>query len=266
MIKRTAVLLLGAGLLIGGFCDDDQEQLKIEPEIEIPYDQKIGGSGVIEIGLTNLDLEPIKKIVRSDLDKGGFDFNKNTFSTLGLIGYVGQRRNGMRVGAGAWAGYNSIYSDKWATQESYSSNGKAGAAIIDSIIQLHIVFAHTGLLVERSFKAGSNLNLYAGGMLGGGALIAMEDRKLANEAFRRTDTTTDGESDSLHSENRIAFAPLWAFDIHGGFTYSVTKWMHLGIDCSSLFYYSTSGFQSKYGSFWTVNPGVRLRLVFGTTA
>ena len=90
IIKRTAALLLGAGLLIGGFCDEDKEQLKIDAEVEVPYDQRIGGSGAIEIGLTNLDLEPIKKIVKGDLNQGGFDFNENTFSTVGLIGYAGQ--------------------------------------------------------------------------------------------------------------------------------------------------------------------------------
>jgi len=269
MIKRTAALLLGAGLLICGFCDednDDDEQLKIDTAIQVPYDQKIGGSGVLEIGLTNLDLDPIKKIVKEDLDKGGFDFNKNTFSTVGIIGYAGQRRNGMRVGAGFWAGYNSVYSDEWSTQASDSAIRRGSTALIDSIIQLHIIFTHVGLVVERSFKVGNNLNLYAGGMLGGGALIAIEDRKLADGAFYTADTSTNWESDTLHIKNRVAFAPLWAFDLHGGFTYSVTKWMHLGIDGSSLFYYSSSGFQSKYGSFWTVNPGIKLRLVFGTSA
>jgi hypothetical protein len=266
MIKRTAALLLGAGLIIGGFCEEDKEPLKIEEEVEVPYDQRIGGSGVIEIGLTNLDLDPIRKIVKEDLDKGGFDFSENTFSTVGLIGYAGQRRNGMRVGAGVWAGYNSIYSDKWTTQASDSAISRGSAALIDSIIQLHIIFAHVGLVIERSFKVGNSLNLYAGGMLGGGALIAIEDRKLESGAFNRVDTNTDWESDTLHIENRFAFAPLWAFDFHGGFTYSVTKWMHLGIDGSSLFYYSSGGFQSKYGSFWTVNPGIKLRLVFGTSA
>lgn len=265
MIKLTASLLLGAGLLIGGFCDDDKEPLKIEEEIEVPYDQRIGGSGVIEIGLTNFDLDPIKKIVKEDLDKGGFDFNENTFSTVGLIGYAGQRRNGMRVGAGAWAGYNSIYSDKWTTQASDSAIHGGSAAAVDSIIQLHLVFAHAGLTVERSFKVLNNLNLYAGGMLGGGVLLAIEDRKLSEGAFNRVDTS-DWDSDSSDIDNRIAFAPLWAFDIHGGFTYSVTKWMHLGIDASTLVYYSATGFQSKYGSFWSVNPGIKLRLAFGTSA
>ena len=268
MIRKTALLLLGAGLLIGGFCDsdDDKVELEIEKEVEVPYDQKIGGSGVLEFGLTQLDLGPIKKIVEEDLDKDGFNFNQNVFSTLGLIGYAGQRRNGMRVGLGFWAGYNSIYSDKWSTQASDSAVSKGSDALIDSIIQLHLVFAHAGLVVERSFKVFNNLNLYAGGMLGGGAMIAAEDRKLTNGAFYKADTSTIKYSDTSDTDIRAAFAPLWAFDIHGGFTYSITKWMHLGIDGSSLFYYSSTGFQSKNGSFWTVSPGVKIRLVFGTSA
>lgn len=273
MFKCAFFLLLGTGLLFNSFCDDDetennndpQIQSAIESEVEVPYEQSIGGSGVFEIGLTRLDLDPIKKIVKGDLDKGGFDFDENTFATVGLIGYAGQKRNGMRIGLGAWAGYNSLYSDEWSVRAGDSLIRLGSDTIVDSIIQLHLIFAHGGLVVERSFKVFENFNLYAGGMIGGGAMVAIEDRKLANGAFNKPDDDTDWESDSCNYENRVAWAPLWALDIHGGFTFSLTRWFHLGLDGSTLFYYSSGGFQSKYGNFWTVNPGIKIRFVFGTS-
>lgn len=275
MFKTALFLLLSAGLMFNAFSHDHDHEYKwdddrkipsaVESEVEVPYDQSIGGSGVFEIGLTRLDLDPIKKIVKGDLDKGGFDFDENTFATVGLIGYTGQKRNGMRIGLGAWAGYNSLYSDEWTVRANDSLIRLGSDTLVDSIIQLHLIFAHAGLVVERSFKVLENLNLYAGGMIGGGAMVAIEDRKLANGAFNKVNNNSNWESDTCDYENRVAWAPLWAFDIHGGFTYSLTKWFHLGLDGSTLFYYSSGGFQSKYGNFWTVNPGIKIRFVFGTS-
>ena len=266
MIKRTTILLLSTGLILNAFCGNDtKDSLDLQPTVQVPNEQKIGGSGVIEIGLTNLDLDPIKKITKEDLDKGGFNFDQNTFLTLGFIGYAGQRRNGMRFGLGGWAGYNSLYSDKWSSKASDSAIFYGSDTTVDSIIQLHLIFANAGLVVERSINLTKNFNIYAGGMFGGGALLAIEDRKLASGAFIKPNNNSDWQSDTVDTENRIAWAPVWAFDIHGGFAYSFTNWMHLGIDGSTLFNYSSRGFQSKYGSFWTVNPGIKLRLIFGTS-
>jgi|GEM_PF-1443144 len=275
MFKKLAVLLLGTGMIFSSvYCDDDEDDIdeddtiKIEQEVEIPYDQRLGGSGVFELGLTRINLHAVEKIVTDEIDKGGFDFHENVFTTLGVIGYAGQRRNGMRIGCGLWGGYNSLFSDKWTTRASQNAILNGRDTLIDSIIKLHLIFGHAGLVVEKSFKVGNNLNLYAGGMLGGGILMAIEDRRLGSGAFYNSDNDNydDWDSDTVEIDNRVALAPVWAFDIRAGFTYSFTKWLHVGLDGSSLFYYSQSGFQSKFGSFWSVNPGVKLRFVFGTSA
>jgi hypothetical protein len=121
-------------------------------------------------------------------------------------------------------------------------------------------------------------------MLGAGALVSIADYKEADDAF--TDihynnnnkdnsdiTITDDKivvnngnnsQDTIeHSEDKVAVAPLWAFDLHGGATYSLTKWMHLGLDASLTVFYSFNGFSYRQGSFHTVNPGLKLRLIFG---
>lgn len=270
MIRRAVIMMMCVGMFMGVNADDDDEDeleaIKIDSAAQIPEEQRLGGSGVVEIGLINLNLEPIKKIVKEDLDKGGFNFDNNTFSTIGVIGYAGQRRNGIRIGCGGWVGYNSIYSDKWTSHADSAALENGSDSLVDSIIQLHLAFAHMGLVVEKSFAVAKNVNIYAGGLIGGGALLAIEDRKLGGTAFSTVDT---GHAEKDHDEDaddiRAALAPVWALDIHGGITYSVTKWLHLGIDGTALMYYSSSGFQPKYGSFWTFNPGVKLRFIFGTS-
>ena len=262
MVKKIVVSALTCGLLMTAVASEDQDE------------NRIGGSGCLEIGITSMNLDPLKRVVKNDLDKGGFDFSKNKFFTIGALGYSGKKRNGMRIGWGGWAGYNSMYSNEWQGVADSSLFVDYGDSLVDSVIQLHTLFAHTGLIVERSFNL-RNVNLYAGGMMGGGVLVAYAQPKLSGNAFKYVDDH-DSEieindssitiGDGALNGDKAAFAPLWAFDIHGGITYSLTTWMHLGVDASALFYYSSTGFGYRYGDLFTVNPGVRIRLVFGTSA
>lgn len=282
MLKKISALALVCSFFAGsGFCSTDSadvninadtikkvDSIKIEQKAEIPDDEKIGGSGVFEFGLTRLNLDAVEKIVKDEIKNGNFDFDENIFTTIGFTGYAGQRKNGMRIGFGVWGGYNALLSDKWTTRATPAEISRGSDTLIDSVIKLHIMFAHAGLIVEKSFKVTNNLNLYAGGMLGGGLLMAVEDRRSGSGAFSKTDENYDEwDSDTVDNcDDRVAVAPLYAFDIRAGFTYSISRWFHIGLDGSSLFYYSQSGFQSKFGSFWSANPGVKLRFVFGTSA
>jgi hypothetical protein len=263
-------------LFFSAYCDNDDDEMDEEQEdIEIttdtvPYDMRTGGAGVFEIGLLKLDLEPVEKVVRSTIDKGGFDFDENVLTTIGFMGYAGQRRNGMRLGFGVWGGYGGFYGDTWTTRSSPAEIARGRDSIIDSTIQMHVFFGHCGLMTEKSFKI-NKLNLYLGGMIGGGGILVVEDRNEGTGAFYSSsnsnakDTAWWDDSENTATDDRFLVAPAWAFDIRGGFTYSFTKWLHAGIDGSSLFYYSSRGFNSRYGGFWTANPSVRLRLVFGSS-
>jgi hypothetical protein len=275
MIKKIALLMVGVtALFFSAYCDNDDETDEEQEDIEIttdtvPYDMCTGGSGVFEIGLLKLNLEPVEKVVKSTIDKGGFDFDEDVLTTIGFMGYAGQRRNGMRLGIGAWGGYGGFYGDTWTTRSSPADIARGKDSIIDSTIQLHVMFGHIGLVTEKSFKI-NKLNLYFGGMIGGGGIVVVEERKEGTGAFYSSssddaDTSWWDDSESTETDDRYLAAPAWAFDIRGGFTYSFTKWLHAGIDGSSLFYYSSRGFNSRYGGFWTANPSVRLRLVFGSS-
>lgn len=258
MFKKLLVVVAGTGLILSAFAQEQNEK------------RKIGGSGCFEIGITGMNLRPVEKLVKNDLDKKGFDFSNNVFFTVGGVGYSGLQRNGLRIGMGGWAGYNSKYSDEWQGVADSSYYSRTGDSLIDSVIHLHTFFAHAGMIVERSFELSRTLNAYAGGMIGGGLLAVIADRRASEGAFRNVDSDNfdcdDYDCDDFEAEvegTSMAFAPMWAFDLHGGLTYTLTSWMHLGLDASAVIYYSTSGFGYKYGNFATVNPGIRLRVVFG---
>jgi hypothetical protein len=274
MYRKIAMLMVGVtALFFSAYCDNDDEMEEEQEDIEIttdtvPYDMRTGGAGVFEIGLLKLDLEPVEKVVTSTIDRGGFDFDENVLTTVGFIGYAGQHRNGMRLGLGVWGGYGGFYGDTWTTQSTAAEIARGRDSTVDSTIQMHVIFGHIGLMTEKSFKI-NKLNLYVGGMIGGGGIMVIEDRERGTGAFYSSHTNyadTSWWSDSAYvNEDRYLAAPACAFDIRGGFTYSFTKWLHAGIDGSTLFYYSSRGFNSRYGGFWTANPSVRLRLVFGTS-
>ncbi|NLD92127.1 MAG: hypothetical protein GX639_05600 [Fibrobacter sp.] len=273
MYRKIALLMVGVtALFFSAYCDDDddeQEEIEITTDT-VPYDMRTGGSGVFEIGLTKFNLEPVEKVVKSTIDIGGFDFDEDVLTTIGFMGYAGQRRNGMRLGFGAWGGYGGFYGDTWTVRSSPVDIARGRDSLIDSTIKMHVLFGHTGLVTEKSFKI-DKLNLYVGGMIGVGGIIVVEERMKGNGAFYSasddydSDTSWWDDSESNETDDRYLGAAAWVFDIRGGFTHSFTKWLHAGIDGSALFYYSSRGFNSRYGGFWTANPSVRLRLVFGSS-
>lgn len=275
MIRRLITLVAISGLVAS---------LHAADEDTVDETKKIGGSGCIGVGVMTLDLDPLKEVVEDDLQREGFKFSDNKFMTVSLLGYSGPRRNGFRIGGTGTFGYNTLYSNSWTGVVKDSSYVAAHPdSLMDSVVQLHNILAFGGLVLEKSFSLPANFSLYAGGMLGAGVLVTIADYKMADDAF--TDihrnnnndngdiTITDdkivvdnsnGSKDTIdHPEDKVAAAPLWAFDLHGGATYTLTKWMHLGLDASVTFFYSSNGFSYRQGSFMTANPGLKLRLIFG---
>ncbi|HEX3020710.1 MAG TPA: hypothetical protein VHP36_10430 [Chitinispirillaceae bacterium] len=258
MTKKLLSVVLGAGLLFNLFA-----------EIKIDDPDRISGSGYFEVGVTHLNLDPMEKIVK-EFDGKVFDFDNNAFVSFGMAGYVGQKRNGLRAGLGLWGGYNSTFSNEWRSvaQNNVAVNSEAS---LDSVIKLHMGFLHGGFLVEKSFLIKPRMNIYTGGMIGGGVMMALAEFMPANNAFRDVDDSDYDDDDYYYDDDndndnlKMALATYWAFDVHAGATYTFTRWLHLGLDFSTLFQYSSSGFGNRSSSILTANPGIRLRFIFGTS-
>lgn len=263
MIKKfvAAVALIGLFFTLSAADKEDDDS------------KKLGGSGYIGIGMMRLDLDPLERIVKKDLNRSGFEFDDNRFMTVTLGGYFGPRRNGFRIGAAGTFGYNTLYSEPW---KGIVSDPEYVAfhpdSLVDSIVQLHNIIAIGGLIVERSFSIPGNTSFYAGGMIGAGALVSIADYKIANDGFIDIDAYNDEsdnddpydlDNDDSDSDVKIAVAALFAFEINGGATYTLTDWMHIGLDFSTTFLYSSTGFSFRQGSFMTLYPGFKLRLIFG---
>jgi hypothetical protein len=271
MIRRTILTLVSAGLLSMTFADNDSAEtsINIDDSQKSEHISRFGGAGGVEFGLMYLDLEPIKKISK-ELVHQGFDFSDGTAPVIGMTGYFGQYESGIRIGGGAWVAYKAFTGDKWISPADSTTLRTKPNATVDSIVNLHVLHINSGFLVEKSFQITKNFECFAGGLIGGGVIMAIEDRKLYNGAFTNVTISDDDYNDSA-SNVQIAAAPFWSMDIHGGASYSFTKWMHLGLNGALNFNYSTSGFQatngifsSKNDSFWTFNPALKVRLVFGS--
>lgn len=252
LFKKVAAVVLFAGLFAFAQSEDTIRESNHD-------DSRIGGAGGFEIGVQHIDLTPIKDFMGKDLSIGGFNFDQNRFFSMGFLGYAGQVKNGMRIGIKGNFDYNVLYSNEWTSHRTDSLN--KSDSLVDSIGMLHIANFNIGFIAEKSVRVFQNVNVYVGGMMGAGGLLVIEDRReLDGEFVKMRDP-----DDSLRN-NSIRFAPMWVFDVHGGMTYSFTKWMHIGFDGSVLWNYSPMGFGTRYGSFWTINPGIRARIVFGPAA
>lgn len=243
MIKKLMLMTFVTGLLLQSVFAE-----------AVDNGNSITGSGYFDIGVTGLNLSQFKKITK-EFKGREFDFDDNGFATIGMAGYAGQRRNGLRAGMGLWGGYRSTFSDEWhATNRSEIS--------VDSVIKLHMIFLHAGLLIDKSFAVHPRVNVYGGGMLGGGVLMGVAEFMSVENAFwdlEDDDKWGDDNDDKL----KIATATYWAFDVHVGATYTLADWMHVGLETYALMQVSSSGFGNRSGSFFMMSPGVRLKFIFG---
>jgi hypothetical protein len=224
----------------------------------------IGGAGGIAPSLQWLDLSPVEDVVKkeTDLRQYPFDFKDNGFMLIGGMGYGGTRC-GASIGGGGWFGYKKFLSISRTVplQDSLGNIifSKGDTVKVDSAAQLHTMIAYGGFLAEKNFSI-SNFTLSIGGLFGGGALILGKEFVSTenSSAF-----TTTKEFDSSDIAGSWTAAPLFCFDIHSGISWRISPFMLIGADANLLIFTSNSGFNYNTDSFMTVNPGIRLRVLFG---
>lgn len=166
------------------------------------------------------------------------------FFLMGLTGY-GALGNGLRIG-GSFRGGSKSYSIR--------SN--------DSTYSLEIKTAFGGFLLEKAAVAGS-MNWFAGGMAGG-ANIKVQPSKASGVLSSTASPRDETSPQTFQKLNASSFL----IELHGGCTYTMVNWFHVGLDCATPIFFSPSGFRtvgdrSLTNGFVTINPGFRIRIILG---
>ncbi|MBN1758009.1 MAG: hypothetical protein JW863_06820 [Chitinispirillaceae bacterium] len=207
-----------------------------------------GGIGAMP-GIFVMNMRPVHQLLdaitsSSDFSEIAFPINSNLqgFFMMGITGY-GALGNGLRVGGSYQSG-----------SRSYSTREHDTTYTVD----VHTSFG--GFLLEKAAVTGP-MNWFVGGMAGG-AEIDVNPSKASN-LF----STIDIRSEIGKSYNRLS-APALLLELHGGFTYTMVNWFHIGGELMTPLYFSPSGFKTSAGQsvtngFVTVNPGFRIRIILG---
>ena len=207
-----------------------------------------GGIGVTP-GMFAMNVRPVHQlldVISSSSDFRNISFpmhgNLQGFFMMGITGY-GALGNGLRVGGGYHSG-----------SRSYSTRENDTTYTID----VHTSFG--GFLLEKVAVSG-NMNWLAGG-LAGGAVIDVNPSKASNVLSH-----VNIDDDAGKEYNKLSASAL-LLELHGGFTYTMVSWFHVGGECSTPLYFSPSGFKTSAGQsltngFLTVSPGFRIRIILG---
>jgi hypothetical protein len=203
--------------------------------------QGYGGGVILEPLILGFKMKPINNLIRHDatLKKFSFPNLDDGYKPILAMGAIpfGGLGNGIRIGVGGWGGKLSLSSEPNAN---------------DSIINLSIHLSYGGFMVEKALVR-NNVNIIVGGMLGYGTI----ELKQSMSGASVWETITG--SNTLKTE-----APYLGLEMHSGLTVSIMPWLHLGGDLNGMLMLSVNGFNGPgAGSFMSVSPGLRIRIVLG---
>jgi hypothetical protein len=196
-------------------------------------------------GITALDFGPVNDLIHESKDLSQRTFgsmNRTNFEpivTMGGMGYLGFG-DGFRLGGGGMSGDRYYLSDAYAQ---------------DSIVSLKVSVQYGGFLVEK-VHSHNRYHIITGTQIGGGSITV---------AVRRTVRAGNGvfDPEQVNNIGESKTADFFLLQLHGGFTYSIAPFMHVGADAMLPMFYSANGFEGYTSSFATINPSLRFRFMFG---
>jgi hypothetical protein len=208
--------------------------------------QGFGGAAGFEPALFATDFRPVSRLVNKVpllRDAIGFSVGSSYYilSMMGGSAYGGIG-HGVRIGGGGWGGHTQFT-----------------RTVGDTDYTLQVGIGYGGVLIEKALVRGE-FNWSMGGLFGAGGI--------------GVELSTVGEGDAFHDLNNTANrmgavgAAFMLIEIHGGVTYSLLSWMHIGGEVALPCFFASDGFRNASGQsvtdgFFTVNPGIRLRIVLG---
>jgi hypothetical protein len=226
----------------------NEKRIAFSQKVSKSRAQGYGGGLIFQPMVLGLNMKPVHNFTleNSSLRQYDFDDMHSRYTPMPVFGCFafGGVGNGMRIGFGGWNG--KLYFE-----------GERRDGNNDSVMSLNLRTSFGGMFIEKAIVH-ENLNILLGGVIGGGNYSLYRTMKPGN-AFNDAGFWTNFEEDA--DQAKASFAGM---EIHSGLTVSILPWMHLGMDLNTLFSLSVSGFRGIGGSgFTTVNPGARLRIVFG---
>lgn len=210
--------------------------------------QGYGGAGGFSRRIVAFDMEPVVDLMRYDTKLAGITFPslKGGFSPLNMNGGLGYGGlgHGIRIGGGGYGGSRKYVSQPF----------KRTPASPDSTMSLMMEVSFGGLLVEKALVK-ENWNVYMGSFIGAGGI---------NIEKTTSPTSNASAFSSSGGTNERATAGFMSMEFHGGATYTIVPWMHIGGDCNALCYFSANGFELAAGnSIYGIAPGFGFRIIFG---
>lgn len=202
-----------------------------------------GAAGGPMTGLFAVSMRPVEDFIRihgnlKQRDFGLNEFAVEPFALSGGMGYVGIG-NGVRLGL---AGMNG---------ERNFSGSRSGDTLL---VALRTEISYFGFLVQKNYVH-EKMDLTVGAILGSGKMKVSFSDAGTYSAFE----PVFGEEKLTHDIK----ARLGVLEVHTGFTYSFTRFVHVGGDISVPTFISLEGFGAFTDEFVTVNPGLRLKVMFG---
>jgi hypothetical protein len=210
-----------------------------------PHKSGFGIAGGPIPGIISLDIRPIRELTKSSKTLKDRSFrnlsssNFESFATMGGMGYVGLG-NGLRLGGGATGGSRYFVSDPYAG---------------DSIASLNVSVHYGGFLIEKAFVL-NRFNFLSGTQIGGGSMTTTIHRTVESGSFIFNPSCSKNRGESKT-------ANFFLLEFHGGFTFSLAPFLHLGTEASLPVFYSQEGFEASTNAFISMNPAIQVRLVFG---
>jgi hypothetical protein len=203
-----------------------------------------GIGGGLTPGVFAVGAKPIKELIARVAPLRGRTFNLHTYNyepfyMSGGEGYAGLG-NGIRLGGGGMSGERHFVSEAYGT---------------DSAVALDIKVSWGGFLIEKALISGP-WNSAVGAFLGSGSIDAT-----ARIIDRNDYSAFDG--DTASGARQPVKARFLYLEAHGGASYTVCPWFHIGATLSVPAFIGPEGFESRTPDFITVNPGVQVRFIFG---
>lgn len=213
---------------------------KIENKAKSGRERGIGFSGGFYNGLGMINLNPVKDYLSNPRVFSKYSFNISNvgyelFPISGGTFYAG-------IGNGIRIGFSSMNGER-----NFSSN-----SISDTMINLKTEVHYNTFLLEKCI-IDDKFNYLVGACLGTGQM-SVEYESIRNPSVFYS---------SVNYGSAEITSQFGCFEIHGGATYTVLPFVHIGGEISLPTFISYEGFPFDANEYFTVNPVIKLKVVFG---